>query len=84
MVEVFKTSVTLIEEEIFLLKELRKKFPGYLINFDLEDCDNILRIEVAKEKINVATIIKLVRSYGFDIEVLEDVLSIKDKTILES
>jgi len=84
MVEVFKTSVTLIEEEIFLLKELRKKFPDYLINFDLEDCDNILRIEVAKEKINVATIIKLVRSYGFDIEVLEDVLSIKDKTILES
>ena len=84
MVEVFKTSVTLIEEEIFLLKKLRKKFPGYLINFDLEDCDNILRIEVAKEKINVATIIKLVRSYGFDIEVLEDVLSIKDKTILES
>lgn len=84
MIEVFKTSVTLIEEEIFLLKKLRKKFPGYLINFDLEDCDNILRIEVTDTKINLISIIKLVESYGFNIEVLEDVLSIKDRTILES
>ncbi|RSC96019.1 hypothetical protein [Tenacibaculum singaporense] len=76
MVEVFKTSVTLIEEEVFLLKKLRKKFPDYLINFDLEDCDNILRIEVTDTKINLISIIKLVESYGFNIEVLEDVLNI--------
>ncbi|WP_440120969.1 hypothetical protein [Tenacibaculum sp. Ill] len=74
MVEVFKTSVALIEDEKYLLRELQKKFPDYLINFDLEDCDNILRIEIANEKINVARIIKLVRSYNFDIEVLEDVV----------
>ncbi|AZJ36674.1 hypothetical protein [Tenacibaculum singaporense] len=76
MVEVFKTSVTLIEEEVFLLKKLRKKFPDYIVNFDLEDCDNILRIEVTDTKINLISIIKLVESYGFNIEVLEDVLNI--------
>ncbi|MEE3999599.1 hypothetical protein V1T75_04540 [Tenacibaculum sp. FZY0031] len=71
MVEVFKTSVTLMEEEVFLLKELRKKFPDYLINFDLEDCDNILRIEVVGTKINLISIIELVESYEFNIEVLK-------------
>ncbi|WP_417799307.1 hypothetical protein [Tenacibaculum sp.] len=71
MVEVFKTSVTLMEEEVFLLKELRKKFPDYLINFDLEDCDNILRIEVVGTKINFISIIELVESYEFNIEVLK-------------
>lgn len=72
MVEVFKTSVTLMEEEVFLLKELRKKFPDYLINFDLEDCDNILRIEVVGTKINLISIIELVESYEFNIEVLKN------------
>ena len=60
-----------MEEEVFLLKKLRKKFPDYLINFDLEDCDNILRIEVVGTKINLISIIELVESYEFNIEVLK-------------
>ena len=83
MIEVFKTSVTLIEEEVYLLKELQKKFPNDIINFDLEDCDGILRIEAANIKINPTTIIKLVESNGFKIEILEDVV-VKEKTVVES
>ena len=45
MVEVFKTVVqtkTQSEELISVLSEL---FPDFKINFDLSDCDRILRVE---------------------------------------
>lgn len=83
MVEVFKTSVQSVEEETLLLDKLQKEFSYYKINFDLEDCDNILRIESIDNIIDPNPIIKLVRYYGFDIEVLEDVV-VKDKTVVES
>ena len=77
MVEVFKTSVQSVEEETLLLDKLQKEFSYCKMNFDLEDCDNILRIESIGNIIDLNPIIKLVRYYGFDIEVLEDVV-VKD------
>ncbi|REH54699.1 hypothetical protein C7448_102222 [Tenacibaculum gallaicum] len=83
MVEVFRTSVQSVEEETLLLDKLQKEFSYYKINFDLEGCDNILRIESIDNIIDPNPTIKLVRYYGFDIEVLEDVV-VKDKTVVES
>jgi len=44
MVEVFRTDVSGSHAEI-IIKELSVLLPGYRINFDLDDCDRILRIE---------------------------------------
>ena len=49
MVEVFKTNVQGCEESKQLIQKLLEHFPCCTINFDLEDCDNILRIESEAE-----------------------------------
>lgn len=45
MVRIFKTDIgnSLLAE--YVLGSLMQLFPSYRINFDLEDCDKILRIE---------------------------------------
>jgi hypothetical protein len=45
MVEVFETDVQQVYQANVLLNELRKRFPDTKMNFDLDDCDRILRIE---------------------------------------
>ncbi len=45
MVEVFKTNIEQTEHSEILLSKLNELFPYLKINFDLEDCDNILRVE---------------------------------------
>ncbi|UCS91699.1 hypothetical protein KZP23_13175 [Echinicola marina] len=74
MVEVFKTSVKAVEDKQFLLDKLQKEFPHYKINFDMEDCDKILRIETIEPDINSLSIIELMNRYGFKIEILQDEL----------
>lgn len=44
-VEVFKTNVRQKRQARVLLNILAKQFPKFKINFDLEDCDKILRVE---------------------------------------
>lgn len=45
MVFVFKTNVQECEVAQQLTQKLLSCFPHYKINFDLEDCDKILRVE---------------------------------------
>ncbi len=45
MVEVFKTDVKQQGQATALLDVLTQQFPFSQVNFDLEDCDSILRIE---------------------------------------
>ena len=54
MVEVFKTNVYEEGRSIILLQKLFEYFPDNKINFDLQDCDKILRVEgknILSEKI---------------------------------
>lgn len=54
MVEVFKTNVYEEERSRIILQKLFEYFPANKINFDLEDCDKILRVEgnhIAPDKI---------------------------------
>jgi hypothetical protein len=69
MVEVFKTNVQEAEEEIILLDVLLKHFPEHKINFDLSDCDNILRIEGSN--ISYREIIEIMKANNYRCEVLE-------------
>lgn len=68
MVEVFKTNVQNHSDAERLVAELSKKNGILKINFDLNDCDNVLRIEA--EKINPLEIIELMHSNGFQCEVI--------------
>ena len=45
MVEVFKTNVETVTQSQWLLALLCKTFPSCRFNFDLSDCDRILRAE---------------------------------------
>ena len=68
MVEVFKTNITRKKQATLLAGILAEQFPFYRINFDLQDCDNILRIEgheVVPDKI-----IETLKLNGYHCEVL--------------
>jgi hypothetical protein len=68
MIEVFKTNVQEVEQSKMIVAKLLEHFPNSNINFDLEDCDKILRIH--DQKISNAKIIELLHSYGYHCEVL--------------
>jgi hypothetical protein len=69
MVEVFKTNVQRKGEAKLLLLKLVRLFPEHKINFDLDDCDKILRVQgknILSEKI-----IQLVIKENYECIVLE-------------
>jgi hypothetical protein len=70
MVEVFKTTVQTCEDSKIVLQQLLDVFPNYLINFDLEDCDKILRVENTEGGINISGVQNLLLTLNFDIELL--------------
>ena len=45
IVEIFKTNVQKVTETNYIIEVIRRAFPAYKVNFDLEDCDKILRVE---------------------------------------
>ncbi|MFD2941375.1 hypothetical protein ACFS3A_15130 [Flavobacterium notoginsengisoli] len=45
IVEIFKTNVQKESEKDYVIAVIQTQFPDYKINFDLEDCDKILRVE---------------------------------------
>ena len=44
MIEVFKTNVKDKTQSQVLIEMIHSAFPTYKVNFDLEDCDKILRV----------------------------------------
>jgi hypothetical protein len=69
MVEVFKTNVQKKTESKMLLSVLSETFPLFKMNFDLSDCDKVLRVE--GENMEALSIMILVKKYGFMCEVLD-------------
>ncbi|MCD9575057.1 hypothetical protein [Flavobacterium soyae] len=68
MIEVFKTNVQEVEQSIMIVGKLLEHFPNSAINFDLEDCDKILRINASA--ISNHKIIEVLNLHGFYCEVL--------------
>jgi hypothetical protein len=69
MIEVFKTNVEESAQANRIIDLLLEYFPGNKINFDLHDCDKILRVEgkdFLPEKI-----MNLVAEKGFICNILE-------------
>ncbi len=73
MVEVFKTNVENQSDADRLVNEIHKRFTGHVANFDLDDCDKILRVKSEEEMAEAASFIQLLRRFGFYAEVLQDI-----------
>ncbi|WP_244248466.1 hypothetical protein [Flavobacterium foetidum] len=69
MVEVFKTNVQQETETNYIIAVIKRQFPTYKINFDLEDCDKILRVEALEPQWN--TIVDYLNNLGFSCVRLE-------------
>jgi hypothetical protein len=72
MVEVFKTDVKSPEQANRVLGEIHQAFAGYSANFDLEDCDRILRVRSSRGFVQASSLIQFLRKLGFRAEVLPD------------
>ncbi len=68
-VEIFKTNVSSEIEAKDIIVKLSCNFPHYKINFDLDDCDRILRVE-SNSEIDTSHIIEIVQQQ-YQIQVLE-------------
>ncbi len=72
MVEVFKTNVKEYEHAERLVYHIHQYLDGYQANFDLDDCDKILRVECASGSVEPLLVVDIVKSSGFIAEVLTD------------
>jgi tRNA G26 N,N-dimethylase Trm1 len=70
MIEIFKTNVKTKSQSRGVLHLLNSIFAEARINFDLEDCDKILRVEGIK-KADTKKIIYDLHQMGYRCEVLE-------------
>jgi hypothetical protein len=75
MVEVFKTDVTKKEQAELLIDKIQRTFADHKANFDLGDCDKILRVNCAAGHVQPSSIINTLKDLGFNAEVLPDELS---------
>ena len=65
-VEIFKTGVCKASEAEAVTNILLKCFPQYQINFDLDDCDNILRVESQQDLIDEKQVRQTMAELGYE------------------
>ena len=68
MVEVFKTNVEEQKASEQIIQVLLEQFPLHKVNFDLEDCDRILRVH--GQFFSAKRIVELVKENGYECEIL--------------
>ena len=69
MIEVFKTNVQEFSQAQKLVALLLRHFPNSKINFDLDDCDKVLRVE--GNNLRIEKVMTLVTEKGFLCTVLD-------------
>jgi hypothetical protein len=74
MVEVFITDVKDDCEAQMLLGRIHAAFTGYKANFDLDDCDRILRVLSSNGFVETCHVIRLLKDLGCHAEVLPDIV----------
>jgi len=71
VVEVFKTNVLNKRAAKVILEEIGLHQPQYKCNFDLEDCDKVLRIENASGRVNTQLIFEILEKNNYEGTILE-------------
>ncbi|WP_426583544.1 hypothetical protein [Mucilaginibacter sp. R-33] len=69
MVEVFKTNVEDPAQAAKLVGLLQKRITNSSVNFDLEDCDKVLRIE--GPDVSPQSVVGILKDYGYKCQPLE-------------
>lgn len=72
MVEIFKTNITDADKALALIEQIHGAFRGYKANFDLQDCDNILRIQSSTGIIHCTELIHFLKELGCIAQILPD------------
>lgn len=70
MIEVFKTNVLFQKDALQIADTLEKIMINAKINFDLEDCDKILRIE-GNNTFKNKDIMNFLKGLGYNCEILD-------------
>lgn len=70
MIEVFKTDIKNKAKANTIIKALKLRFPASDFNFDLNDCDKILRIDSNQNITSI--VVEVLNNQGFICEVLEE------------
>ena len=70
-IEVFKTNVDDLDQANWLVDQIERNFANCKVNFDLDDCDRILRV-VFEGQIQSDLLIDLLNNAGCMAEVLPD------------
>ncbi len=68
MIEVFKTNVIRKADAAQLIQYLSQELPDCQCNFDLEDCDRILRVD-SNEDVS-AKVLTILKQYHFTCQIL--------------
>lgn len=66
MIKVYKTDVANSDIAYLIVQQLLKKYPGFAINFDLMDCDNVLRVE--GQSFRMDDIVSFLNKIGYNCE----------------
>lgn len=74
MIEVFRTNVNSPEDAGSILHAVRAVYPRYVVNFDLQDADKILRVATSADDVDISGIVNIVQQHGYHAEVLLDEL----------
>jgi hypothetical protein len=82
MIEIFKTNVTEPNDALLLIERIHNVFSGYSANFDLNDCDHILRIQSTIGAVKADSVMALLNDWGFVARVLTDEVSHSEINIL--
>ena len=72
MTEVFKTNISCPEKARQLVDQIHKTFAAYKANFDLHDCDKVLRVACVRGEKPSADFIQWLNGFGCIAEVLPD------------
>jgi hypothetical protein len=51
LIEVFKTNIICEIKAAQIVAAIHEQFSRYKANFDLQDCDNILRVEIGEDSL---------------------------------
>jgi hypothetical protein len=72
MIEVFKTNITHEGHSTIILNSIHQQFKHYTANFDLDDCDHILRVNCTTGPVDVASLQLFLGEHGCIAEILPD------------
>lgn len=72
IIEVFKTNVEEREVADKIIEAIHQRFQDHKANFDLQDCDKILRVVSSNGCLQATDVIQLVETLGFCAEILPD------------